>query len=140
MAEPPEKLSLVVHSGDFSRVHYALVMAAAAAAIGRPVTMFFTMESLKALHNNGTWKHMPVEGEDGLAGAMDAEFVKKGVAGFEELLTSCVELKVRFMVCEMGLRALGLDAKDLRQDVPAEITGVVTFFNDASRHGAMLFI
>ena len=45
--ERPEKLSLVVFSGDFDKVHYALVMASAAAAIDTPVTLFFTMEGAR---------------------------------------------------------------------------------------------
>ena len=45
----PERLSLVVFSGDYDRVHYALAMAAAAAATARPVTMLFTMGAIHAL-------------------------------------------------------------------------------------------
>jgi peroxiredoxin family protein len=44
------------------------------------------------------------------------------------------------MVCEMGLRAKGLSRQSLRDDLPIEEGGVVTFLNDASRAGAMLFI
>ena len=46
---PPDKLSIVVYAGFYDKVHYALVMAAAAAAIGRPVTLFFTMGACHAL-------------------------------------------------------------------------------------------
>ena len=45
----PDKLSIVVFSGDFERVHYALATAAAAAAVDRPTTLFFTMEAIHAL-------------------------------------------------------------------------------------------
>ncbi len=45
----PNKLSIIVYSGQFDKVHYALVMASAAAAVGRPVTMFFTMDACIAL-------------------------------------------------------------------------------------------
>ena len=45
----PDKLSIVVYSGKFDEVHYALVMASAAAAVGRPVTLFFTMDACIAL-------------------------------------------------------------------------------------------
>ena len=44
--ERPEKLSIVVFSGDFDKIHYALVMASAAAAIDIPATLFFTMGEL----------------------------------------------------------------------------------------------
>jgi hypothetical protein len=44
------------------------------------------------------------------------------------------------MVCEMGLRAVGLEGQPLRDDIPLEEGGVVTFLNDASNDGAMIFI
>lgn len=140
----PDKLSLVVFSGTFEKVHYALVMAAAAVATNRPVTLFFTMGAARALTlNAGTkdsgWQGLPTEsGAD--ADAVDADFQTKGVAGFDELLDACISLGVTFMVCEMGLRALGISPESLRNDVPIEQGGVVTFLADASKDGAMLFI
>ena len=146
MADAPlGKLSLVVQSGDFGKVHYALVIAAAAAAVGRPVTLFFTMGALNALRKADPrglpgWRAMAVDGRPGAAAALDDGFAAKGVATFEELLSSSVELGVRFMVCDMGLRALGIGREDLRADVPVETGGVVTFLNDARADGAVLFI
>jgi peroxiredoxin family protein len=146
----PERLSLIVYSGTFERVHYALVLASAAAAVGIPATLFFTMEACRALVEPGddgtpAWRRLPAgEGEDGerghTAGAVDDRYTAHGVAGFDELLVACAELGVRFMVCEMGLRAKGLSRAALRDDLPIEEGGVVTFLNDASRAGAMLFI
>ena len=63
-----------------------------------------------------------------------------GVATFEELLSSCAQLGVRFMVCEMGLRAMGLEGEPLRDDIPLEEGGLVTFLSDASKDGAVIFI
>jgi peroxiredoxin family protein len=138
---PPDRLSLLVLSGEFERVHYALVLASAAAAIGTPVTLFFTDGALPALTGEGPdgagWRTLP--GAAGrLGGAIDDERRGRGVAGFEELLSACAELGVRFIACEMGLRATGLDATALRKDVPIDIAGVVTFLADASATGAML--
>lgn len=142
----PDKLSIVVFSGDFDKVHYALVMASGAAAIGKAVTLFFTMEASRTLMKpaaDGTpsWRALPV-GSGGWrdAGAMDDAFAAQGVATFEELLTACPELGVRFLVCEMGLKAMGLSRADLRGDIPIEDGGVVTFLTDASATGAVLFI
>lgn len=146
----PDRLSLIVYSGTFERVHYALVLASAAAAVGIPATLFFTMEACRALLAPGddgqpSWRKLPAgEGEDAErghpAGAVDDRNTARGLAGFDELLAACAELGVRFMVCEMGLRAKGLTRDSLRADLPIEEGGVVTFLNDASRAGAMLFI
>lgn len=132
---PPDTLSIVVFSGDFERVHYALVMASAAAAIGRRATLFFTMEASRALLKPGP------NGQDAWRGGeKDRAYVENGIAGFEELLQSCAALGVRFLVCEMGLRALNIGRGDLRDDLGIEEGGVVTFLNDASAKGSMVFI
>lgn len=125
-----DKLSLVVFSGDFERVHYALAMAAGAAASNRAVTLFFTMGAARALVD---WRTLP-------GAAADESLLAKGLAGFEELLEACVALGVTVMVCEMGLRAAGIDAASLRSDVPVTAGGIVTFLADASANGAMLFV
>lgn len=145
----PDKLSIVVYSGTFDKVHYALVMAAAAVAMGKPVTLFFTMGGIRALmapRRDGTpaWRSMPVSSDAGLGGIsggqVDDTFRDRGVATFEELLQASIELNVKFMVCEMGLRAMGLERDDLREDVTIESGGVVTFLNDASANGTTIFI
>ena len=145
----PGKLSLVVYSGDFDKVHYALSMAAAAAAIGMPATLFFTMGACRALLPPGptgvpAWHDMPVReeavggAEDGAA--RDGAYRERGVAGFEELMESCAELGVRFIVCEMGLRVMDIERQGLRSDIPIEAAGIVTFLNDASADGAVVFV
>jgi peroxiredoxin family protein len=132
-ASAPDKLSLVVFSGDFERVHYALVMAAAAVATNKPVTLFFTMGAARALVGRDGWRALP-------GAERDDELRAKGLGTFEELLDACVALGVTFMVCEMGLKALGIAPQSLRDDVPLTQGGVVTFLADASRTGAMLFV
>ncbi len=143
---PLDKLSIVVYDGHYDKVHYALVIAAAAAAIGRPVTLFFTMGACHALkqapgaNDAPAWRAMPVSQGDGTGGERDDEFAAMKVATFEELLQSCIQFGVTFMVCEMGLRAEGLEGHPLRDDIPLEEGGVVTFLNDTSKDGTVIFI
>lgn len=137
-------LALIVLSGAFERVHYALVLASAAAAIGRPVILFFTLEATRALVRPASgdapagWAQLAAA--DGSGGEADAAYRRRGVAGFEELLAACVDLGVRVIVCEMGLRALDLSAADLRDDVPCEVAGVVTLLAAQPPGGAILAI
>lgn len=143
---PPDKLSVVVFSGTFDKVHYALALAAAAAAVGTPATLFFTMGACRALAAPGAdgvpgWRSLPAgdaAGDSG--GAVDDGYRDRGVGTFEDLLSACVELGVTLMVCEMGLRAIGLDRAELRADLPLAEGGIVTFLNDASATGAVLFV
>jgi len=140
----PDKLSIIVYSGMFDKVHYALVMASAAAAVGRPVTLFFTMDACVVLEaekdGSVAWAHMPVSQDAMSASELDADYGKRGIATFEELMEACVAMDVKFMVCEMGLRARGLEDEPLRDDIPLEEGGVVTFLNDASKDGAVIFV
>lgn len=140
----PDKLSIIVYSGDYGRVHYALAMASAAAAINRPVTLFFTMGAIRALTKpvKGGWGALPVTDDTGhgTGAAQDAAMADTGLATFEELLAACVTFKVTVMVCEMGLRAVDLTMADLRPDVPYQEGGIVSFLADASATGATLFI
>ena len=145
----PDALSLVVYSGDYDKVHYALVLASSALALGTRATLFFTMDACRALLKpdpSGTpaWRRLPLgqstanNFRDG--GAMDDDFKGRRLADFEQLLAACVELRARVIVCELGLKARGLAPEDLRADLPIEIAGAATFIEDASKNGAMLFI
>jgi len=143
--ERPEKLSIVMFSGDFDKIHYGLVMASAAVATDTPVTLFFTMEATRALLRPGAdnmpaWAMQPVSTGLESGGDMDANLQERGVADFETLLSACLELGAHFMVCEMGLKAMDLKRSELRPDIPFEIGGVVTFLNDAKKDGAVIFI
>ncbi len=135
MAEA-ERLSLILLSGSFERVHYGLAMASAAAALARPVTLFVTHGATRALLAAGPgerpgWAGLPLgpdlappELADALA--LDARNRQRGVAGFEELLEACAGLGVEIIVCEMGLRAQGLAAAALRPDLPIQRAGLAT--------------
>jgi len=139
----PEKISLIVFSGGFERVHYALCVAATAAAIGSAATLLFTGQAIQALvaekADQPGWRALP--GESGLPGSVvDDGYRSRGVAGFEELLTACAEMRVRLIVCEMGLRVAGLDRAALRSDLSIEEAGLATFLADAPAQGGITFI
>lgn len=142
----PDSLSIIVFAGGFDRVHYALVMASAAAATNRKVTLFFTGRALRALveapaPGDRGWHGLDAADDGSHPAERDRWFAANGLATFEELLSACVALDVTVMACEMGLRALGLPAGvSLRADVPVTAGGVVTFLNDAGAGGAMLFV
>lgn len=136
----PDRLSIIVFSGAFERVHYALVLAAGALASNRAVTLFFTMAASQALLAPDGWTRLTTETPGASPQSLEAGFAEKGVATFAELLDATLALGATFMVCEMGLKAMGLEAQPLRADIPIQSGGVVTFLAEASKDGAMLFI
>ncbi len=114
-------LSLIVRSGTYESAHYALALASAAVAVNKPAVLFFTMGGIRALTG-------PPPGlEDWGRDALNRE---RGVGDFETLLQACVELGARFIVCEMGLRSLGLTRSELRADVPFTVAGIVTLLEE----------
>ncbi len=108
-----EKLGLLLISGGHERAHYAFVLAAGAAAIGREVVLFATNEGCRALLADLS----PIS-------AADDSAMSSGVAGLAELRDAARELGVRLIACEAGLRLAAITG-DLAEAV--EIAGVVTF-------------
>ncbi|MAH84411.1 MAG: hypothetical protein CBB68_08790 [Rhodospirillaceae bacterium TMED8] len=140
-----ETLSIIVYDCHFDKVHYALVLAAAAAALNRPVTLFFTMQACRALlkpnpEGNLGWTLMPLSSGLGTGADCDKDFARKKIATFEELLGACSTMGVRFLVCEMGLKATSVTRESLRNDITIEEGGAVTFLGDVNKTGAVLFI
>ncbi len=123
---PP--LGIILLSGTHDRAHYAFVLAAGAAALGRDVVLFATNRGCIALQSD-------VSALEDFA--RDALIQSRGVAGLLTLREACLELNVRMIACEAGLRAEGLDASSLLEEV--EIAGVATFLG-AVRHGQVITI
>ena len=122
-------LGLILLDGSYERVHYGLAMAASALAINRPVVLFFTNGALLALAGAKGWQRLGENAAGEPATAQDSARLAAGVAGLEELLEACAALGGTFIACEMGLRTMGLQANDLRNDIAIEIAGLVTFYN-----------
>jgi peroxiredoxin family protein len=114
-------VSVILRAGDYESAHYALALASAALAVNKPAVLFFTMAGIHALIGP------PPALDDWERDALNRE---RGVGDFETLLQACVELGARFIVCEMGLRSLGLDVKSLRADVPFTVAGIVTLLEE----------
>lgn len=116
-------VSVIVRKGDYESAHYALALASAALAVNQKAVLFFTMAGIRALTG-------PPPGLDDWG--RDAINRERGVGDFEALLQACVELGARFIVCEMGLRSLGVDRASLRPDVPVTIAGIVTLYEETT--------
>ena len=115
---PSESLGILLISGTHDRAHYAFVMASGAAALGRNVVLFATNNGCKALLRD--WS--------GLDDAQrDVSVQAKGVAGLEELREAALELGVRTIACEAGLRAETIDPAGLLPQT--EVAGVATFLS-----------
>lgn len=113
-----ERLGILLISGGHERAHYAFVLAAGAAAVGREVCVFATNAGCLALLQD--WSAL-----DGAA--RDSAVRAAGVAGLDELREAAAELGVRLMACDAGLRMAGLEAAPLWRGV--EVAGVPSFLS-----------
>lgn len=109
-------LGVLLLSGSHDRAHYAFVVASGAAALGRTVVLFATNAGCRALCRD--WSCLSgVE--------RDARIQARGVAGLDTLRDACLEMDVRLIACEAGLRAEALDPSVLLPQV--EVAGIATF-------------
>lgn len=130
-SEPPPAadatpLGILLVAGTHERAHYAFVVAAAAASVGRRVVLFATNDGCHALAED--WSALTGSGRDAAVRAL-------GVAGLGELRDAATELGVRCIACEAGLLLSAVPAEALRPHV--EVAGVVTFL-EAVRGGQVI--
>jgi peroxiredoxin family protein len=111
-----DPLGVLLLSGAHDRAHYAFVVASGAAALGRPVVLFATNAGCHALCRD--WSALSDAGRD-------AVIQDRGVAGLETLRDACVEMDVRMIACDAGLRAEAIDPAALLPKV--ELAGIATF-------------
>jgi peroxiredoxin family protein len=124
---PSEPLGILLISGEHERVHYAFVLAAGAAALGRRVVLFATNGGCRGLLTD--WRALADAGRD--------ERVREaGVAGLQELREAARELGVQMIACEAGLRIEGLDEPQLLAGVA--VAGVATFLSTIGPLGQII--
>jgi uncharacterized protein len=118
---PSEPLGILLLSGEHDRAHYAFVLATGAAALGRRVVLFATNAGCRALLAD--WSSLADS-------ARDARVRQRGVAGIGELREAAVELGIRMIACEAGLRAEALSDETLMAGVA--VAGVATFLAETA--------
>jgi len=114
-----QRLGVLLESGRHDRAHYAFVVATGAAALGRRVVLFATNRGCHAL--TADWSGLEDSGRD-------VRVRNSGIAGLDELRSAAVELQIRLIACEAGLRVEGLDPARLLPGV--EVAGVATFLSE----------
>ena len=112
-------IGILLLSGSHERVHYAFLLAAGAAAIGRDVSIFASNAGCRALF---------LDVSAVTSDPREARTLAAGVAGLVELRDACIELGVRMSVCEAGMRIEGVAAEAFLPGVEAR--GVTSFLSD----------
>ena len=158
---PLDKAAIIVFSGELDRLLASLVLATGAAAAGLETTMFFTFCGLSALKKKGAGSldgkslkekmfAMMTPGSTEAMGVSNMNFFGVGakmlrqmmkdkeVTSVEELMEMARELGVKRIACTMSMDVMGVDRKELDDDI--ELGGVAAFMAEASRARVSLFL
>jgi peroxiredoxin family protein len=138
----PDKSTIIVHSGDMDKIYSALIVSNGALSMGMEASLFFTFWGLQRLQKGGLEKgplskmHFLGLGKWMIKGRMK----KANVASLERLLNDFRELGGKVIACEMTMEIMGIDKKDLNQDIIDEYGAVGTYVNEARDSKITLFI
>jgi peroxiredoxin family protein len=153
-------LVIFAWSGDLDKIWPTLILANTAAALGKPVTVFFTfwglfplvrnergitgkkwMQKMLSLMNQGGTAHLKLSKMNfmGMGPMMMRTLAKQyNVASPQELIETARDMGVKLIPCQMTMDLMGLTKDDLIQGVE-EPAGAATAL--AAAEGAMtLFI
>lgn len=138
----PERVTIVLHSGDMDKAYSALIIGNGALAMGMEVSIYFTFWGLQRLQKGALEKgplskmHML-----GLGKWMIRQRMKKAnVASLERLLQDYKELGGRIIACEMTMEIMGFTWDDLRSDLIDAYGAVGTYIREARDSAITLFI
>lgn len=156
----PDGKTIIVFSGDLDRVLASFIIANGAAAMGRPVTMFFTFWGLTVLRKpekqrvsktfiekmfgamlpRGTGKlKLSRMNMAGMGTAMMKGIMRnKNVDPLEALIAKAKANGVKLVACTMSMDVMGIKAEELIDGV--ELAGVGSYLGDAEESDVNLFI
>jgi peroxiredoxin family protein len=133
-------MALVLFSGTDDKLTAAAVMAAGAAALGRPVHIFLQYWALDAFRADRIHADHGLVPEAGAAGAAAVRALREaGQAPWYETMARAKELGgVEIAACSLSMDLLGISEADL-DDLVDGVEGVTAFYLEAG-DGQMLFI
>jgi len=143
-AEPqrPERVAIILHSGDMDKVYSALIIGSGALAMGMEASIYFTFWGLQRLKKSCLEKG-PLSKMHflGLGKWMVKQRMKKAnVATLERLMRDFKELGGKVIACEMTMEIMGIRREDLREDWIDAYCAVGTYIQEARGSQITLFI
>jgi peroxiredoxin family protein len=135
-----QTLSLVLFSGTDDKLTAAAVLAAGAAALGRPVHVFLQYWALDAFRRDRIDEDHGLAPEAGAAGRQAVDALRAaGQAGWPETLRQAKELGgVEIQACSLSMDLLAIEESDL--DPLVDGVEGVTAFHLAAGDGQIVFI
>jgi peroxiredoxin family protein len=160
-ASKPERVTIVLLSGDLDRAMAAFIIATGAAAMEMRVTMFFTFWGLNTIRrkgatsaakdwlrrmfgllNKGGAESLPLSRFHfgGLGTRMMQKVMKQNrMPGVPELMQTALDLGVRFIACTTTMGLMGITKDTLIEGID-QFAGVTTYLAEAKQGSVNLFI
>ncbi len=135
-----ESMNLVLFSGTDDKLQAAAILAAGAAALGKPVNVFLQYWALDAFRKDRITSDHGLAPEAGSEGRVHVDALRKaGQASWAETLRQAKELGgVDIQACSLSMDLLGIDEGDLDPLVDG-VEGVTSFYLNAGE-GQVVFI
>ncbi|WP_100372275.1 DsrE/DsrF/DrsH-like family protein [Bacillus sp. FJAT-45037] len=155
-----KKATMIVFDGDLDKALASFIIGTGAAAMGKPVTMFFTFWGLNVLRKEQYVKveknfvekmfaKMMPRGPEKLGlsrmnyGGMGASLMKRmmkkhNVVSLKELIEMAQELDIKMVACTMSMDVMGIHKEELIDGI--EYAGVATYLAEAEDGNVNLFI
>ncbi len=152
--------TMVVFSDDMDRALATLVIANGAAAMGSPVTLFFTFWGLNVIKKDqkpkvekdfmgkmfskmmpGNAKKLKLSKMNmmGMGSAMmKKRMLSKKVESIEGMVQTALDNGIKMIACQMSMDMMGVAKEELLEGV--EIGGVATYLEEADKSNLNLFI
>jgi peroxiredoxin family protein len=141
-ATRPEKITIIVHSGDFDKMYSAFIIGNGALAMGLEASMYFTFWGLSRL-KKGKLDSGPLSKMNmlGLGKLMIKNRMKKqNVRSLPDMARDFKELGGKIFACDMTMGIMGVTAEQLEQDLIEEYCAVGTYIREARESTVTLFI
>src|SRR6476620_3805224 len=144
-AAKPDRVTIVLLSGDLDRAMAAFIIATGAAAMGMKVTIFFTFWGLNTIRRKGAassakdWlrRMFGVLNKGGAESLPLYRFHFGGVG--PEVMATALDLGGHFIACTTTMGLIGI-TKDTLIDGIDQFAGVTTYLAEAKQGSVNLFI
>ncbi|MBI3746657.1 MAG: DsrE/DsrF/DrsH-like family protein [Chloroflexi bacterium] len=135
-----ETINLVLFSGTDDKLQAAAILAAGAAALGKPVNVFLQYWALDAFRRDRIDRDHGLAPEAGPDGRVHVDTLRSaGQASWAETLRQAKDLgSVDIQACSLSMDLLGIEAMDLDPLVDG-VEGVTAFYLNAGE-GQLVFI
>lgn len=127
--EKKERIAIILHSGSYDRVSYALSLATVGLAIGMEAHVLLTYGGL-ARFVKGHLEDLEDETDSQLKGFIAKGLASGGIQNLEAQLADARKLGIKLYACASAMSNMNIIRRDLREEVD-EVMGLVTFMKFA---------